>query len=373
MTFVVHATSAHRPTDTRIFEKECRTLVEAGYQVALLAARGAPGIASGVRIEVVSAPGNRLARFLVTPWRLYRRVAQLRPDLVHLHDPELLPIGCLLAARGHTVVWDAHESLSLQLSARHWIPRPLRAPLGRLVGALERRSCRRFAAAVGATPEITAQLVAPRNVTVMNLPLAREFAREPTPYEQRPRHVVYVGHLTRARGVFEMLEAAESFPPDVRLVLAGPVTEPGLAAAIDGSPVRDRILAPGWVERDEVQSLLNSAAVGLAVLHPEPNYVHARPVKVFEYLAAGVPVVASDLPSWRPLIGDDGLLVDPLDPEAIAAAVTWLLDHPDEAARMGRAGRHRVLTTMTWDSQAETLLGLYDEVLASRHRVLASG
>lgn len=370
MSRVVHLTSAHRLSDTRIFEKECRSLAEAGHEVHLVGPGERAGVEHGVHVHVVAAPRNRLERAVVTPWRLYRAARRLDPDLVHLHDPEVLPVGARLAGRGHRVVWDAHESLALQLAGRRWMPRPLRGPAGRALGRLERRATRRFAGAVGATPDITAGLEVEPRATVQNLPLAREFAAEPPPIERRPATVAYVGDLTVARGAKEMVEAAALLPEGARLALAGRMSEPDLRAALARRPGWSRVDELGWLDRAGVRSLLDRARVGLVVLHPVPNYLRARPVKLFEYLAAGVPAVASDLPAWRDLVGDRCLYVDPLDPTAIAEATTWLIEHPGDAAELAERGRAHVLREMSWTSEEARLLALYDRVLARPAPVL---
>jgi glycosyltransferase involved in cell wall biosynthesis len=110
---------------------------------------------------------------------------------------------------------------------------------------------------------------------------------------------------------------------------------------------------------------LSESRIGLMCFHPEPNHVEAQPNKLFEYMSAGIPVVASDFAYWRNIVDsvECGLLVDPLDPAAIAAAVKWLLEHPEEAARMGERGREAVRNRFTWTTEAQSLLTLYQYVI----------
>ena len=94
--------------------------------------------------------------------------------------------------------------------------------------------------------------------------------------------------------------------------------------------------------------------------------MESYPVKLFEYMSAGVPVIASDFPVVRRIVEDSGcgVLVDPLDPDSIADAMAWMLDHPDEAAAMGRRGRDAVRERYNWGQEAEKLLRFYDRLLA---------
>jgi glycosyltransferase involved in cell wall biosynthesis len=99
-------------------------------------------------------------------------------------------------------------------------------------------------------------------------------------------------------------------------------------------------------------------------MRPRRELVVAMGNKTFEYMAAGIPVVASDFPVWRTILGDAGagLTVDPRNPARIAAAIRYLLEHPGEAEAMGRRGRSAVASRYNWDSQATRLLALYAEL-----------
>jgi glycosyltransferase involved in cell wall biosynthesis len=131
-------------------------------------------------------------------------------------------------------------------------------------------------------------------------------------------------------------------------------------------------MLPGRGGRDAVNALLSHARAGLVVLHPTPNYLDSYPVKLFEYMSAGLPVIASDFPLWRRIIEDSccGLLVDPRDPSAIARAMTWLLEHPDEAENMGQSGLRAVLSKYNWADQSRRLLAMYARLTAYDHKSL---
>jgi glycosyltransferase involved in cell wall biosynthesis len=97
------------------------------------------------------------------------------------------------------------------------------------------------------------------------------------------------------------------------------------------------------------------------LLHPADNYLEAQPNKLFEYMSVGVPVVASDFPHWQEMVKSDrcGLLVDPLDPQAIADAIQWLLEHPEEAEAMGKRGQAAVRERFNWGIESRPLLDMY--------------
>jgi glycosyltransferase involved in cell wall biosynthesis len=161
-----------------------------------------------------------------------------------------------------------------------------------------------------------------------------------------------------------MVSAAQRFETEATLAIAGPASPVDLPTRMLEADRGGRIRYSEWLDRKEVSEMLSQARVGLAVLEPLENYLGALPTKLFEYMGAGVPVVASDFPLWREIVDGAGcgLLVDPLDPAAIAEAVNWLLRNPTQAEDMGEAGRAAVLDRYSWDTEAVSLMGVYAQL-----------
>ena len=363
---VVHLTSVHDAFDIRIFRKECRSLSAAGYDVVLVAPHDRDEIVDGVQIRAVPRPASRMQRMLRTTWAVFRVGLRERGAVYHLHDPELLLFGVWLQWTGRKVIYDAHEDAPRDILSKHYLPRSVRAVLAGCVDMLERSVCSMFAGVVTVTAPIAARFDPARTVVVHNYPLLEEFP-EPSgpPFAQRARAAVYVGGLNRIRGVREMIAAVGEVAArsSAELWLAGRFDPPALEAELALEAGWAHTSRLGWCGRDRIVALLGRARVGLLVLHAVPNHLGSLPIKLFEYMGAGLPVVASDFPMWREVLGDAALLVDPLDTRAIAGAVEWLFDHPDEAERMGRLGREAVVTRFHWEREAEVLLGLYARIL----------
>jgi glycosyltransferase involved in cell wall biosynthesis len=104
------------------------------------------------------------------------------------------------------------------------------------------------------------------------------------------------------------------------------------------------------------------------ILHPEKSFITSQPTKLFEYMAAGIPVIASDFPLWRSIIQEAGcgILVDPLDTQAIAAAIEYLVSNPREAEAMGQRGRRAAEKQFNWANEEQTLLSFYSSLLPDR-------
>jgi glycosyltransferase involved in cell wall biosynthesis len=121
----------------------------------------------------------------------------------------------------------------------------------------------------------------------------------------------------------------------------------------------------GRLTRGQIAALLGRIKVGVIPLHPIANYLDAYPVKLFEYMAAGLPVIATDVPRWRALLEehDCGVCVPHGSPRRLAAAIGELLDDDERAREMGARGRRAVEAGYSWASQADALLDLYAELL----------
>jgi glycosyltransferase involved in cell wall biosynthesis len=363
---VCHLTSVHDPLDDRIFLRECRTLAGAGYDVCIIGPAPCDHVADGVRIVAIPEPEGRFERMTRTTPAVLLAALREDADIYHLHDPELVPAGLVLRARGKRVIYDVHEDVPADILAKPWIPRGLRPPVAWSFARLAQVAARASTAVVAATPAIARRFPPRKTAVVRNYPIVGELtAPSPVPFAQRPPHMLYHGSITYGRGIFGMIAALREpvFPRDGKLVLAGRFESEALEAAARRSTGWERVDFLGWRARAELPAILGSARLGLLLLHPEPNYVESLPVKLWEYMAAGLPVLASDFPLWREIITSAGCgrVVDPFDTAAIAAAMTELLEHPAQSEEMGRRGREAVLARYNWSTQTPELLRVYEE------------
>lgn len=364
---VVHVTTVHPRDDIRIFRKECLSLARAGYEVVQVVGDGhGDALVDGVSIVDIGAqPPGRLARMRRQPARALAAVRALAPALVHVHDPELLPVAAALQREGVPAIYDAHEDVPRQILTKQWIAASWRRSLAWAFERYENARVRRLSALVAATPHIALRFaaVARRSVTVANYPFTEELAPPAAP-RPRERAVCYVGSITRTRGAFEMVRAVARVP-GVRLLLAGRFEDAMLEAALTAEPGWAQVDYVGHVGREEVRGLLARASAGLVTLRPMPSYIDSLPIKMFEYMSAELPVIASDFPRWRDIVVRHGcgLCVDPTDVDGIAGAIRALVDAPDTVRTMGRAGRAAVQSHYHWPSAERELLGLYEALL----------
>jgi glycosyltransferase involved in cell wall biosynthesis len=364
---IIHLTSVHPTFDPRIFHKECVSLAAEGYEVVLIAPAERDERVKGVRIRAVPRARKRSTRMTKTVWQVYRAAIEEDGDLYHFHDAELITVGLLLSARGKRVVYDVHEDLPRQVRGKHWLPGPLQSVASGLAVMAEGIGAACSAGIVAATPTIAARFPKSKTVVVRNFPVLDEWSvLGSMPYSERPPLIAYVGGVSGVRGSVEMVNAMGLVSPSLcaRLALGGnymPAEHEFELRQLEGWQHVDAL---GWLSRNDVTGLLGRVRAGFVILHPRPAYMESLPVKLFEYMAAGLPVIVSDFPLWREILStaNCGLAVDPLNPHAIAEAVEWILRNPDEAEAMGARARDIVLRDYNWSREVGKLCGLYSSL-----------
>jgi glycosyltransferase involved in cell wall biosynthesis len=360
-------TSVHPPLDARIFEREAKTLALAGYQVVLMAAHDTTNEnRDGILIKSLPKPSRRLGRVLNWP-RFLKRGLQERADIYHIHDPDLLPMALVLRVlTRRPLIYDCHEHYPEEILTREWLPSLVRPIVAHLFDWFERIVATALSAVVGVEDSQLRRF--PRATLLYNFPAAASFKSLPdTPLE--PGLLLYAGSLTATYGIWQLVEMMKYLSDlPVRLVILGrfdlPVTQSRFLAQV-ARDAPDRIQWKGRVPFSVVCEWLGRASIGLM---PNQSYGSNRFIhsKLFEYMAAGLPVIASDLPLNRLFVesAECGLLVPPSDAAGYAQAVRYLLEHPDQARQMGQNGQKAFRERYNWETQSPKLLELYERLLA---------
>ena len=366
---VCHMTSAHGMEDVRIFHKECVSLAKAGYEVYLVE-RGESYDKNSVHIVGIGdIPQSRRKRMTVGTKKVYEAALALDADVYHFHDPELLPYGLKLKRKGKKVIFDSHEKYSEQLKRKPYLPEWCTRMIAMGYTVYERYVLKQIDGLIfpclkdgqhpfeGMCAHIT---------TVNNVPKLEELYDRYDPtlskYEQS---IVHIGGLTYSRGITHMVKAAGK--SDSTAYLGGVFSPESYAAELEALPEFSHVQYLGFLNRKEVLDTLQRCQIGMATLLNigQYNQYDNLATKVYEYMSLGLPVVLTRAPYNEKMIEQYrfGICVDPTNVDEIAAAIRYLLDHPDEARQMGENGRRAIKEEFNWGVEEKKLLALYEDIL----------
>jgi glycosyltransferase involved in cell wall biosynthesis len=259
-----------------------------------------------------------------------------------------------------------HEDIPKDIVDKPWIPAPLRKPIALSAAVVLGMLQKAFSAIVAATPAIARRFDPSHTVVVSNYPRLEDLPLDAVDGALRTDAALYLGSITELRCLEEMVRAMAQpgIPENARLLLAGTFESEKLEQGVRTLPGWDRVTYLGQCSRAQVKQLLSKARVGLLLYRAAANHEECVPNKLFEYLGAGLPVIVADTMQCREIVEEErcGIVVDPLDVPAIAAAITWMIEHPAIAQQMGERGRRLVLERYQWSSEAKKLTNLYAQI-----------
>ena len=356
-------TVVHHPLDTRILVRQIAALLDAGHDVTYAAPFGVLGIEPLPGVTTIDLPRSTGRKRLAAFRSARRTLKQLAKDhdVVIIHDPELLL--AVAGLRDCAVVWDVHEDTAAAVSYKEWVPTKLAGITSAGVRAVERWAEGRFALLL-AESSYAERFHRPHPV-VPNSTLVDRDAPAPG-----PGRLVCVSTLTRARGAWDLIEVGRLLRPEGVVVDVIGTASSDMEPALREADLSGDIRWHGRLPHDQTLQRLRGATAGLSLLHDERNYRYSHPTKVFEYLAEGIPVVATPLPLVRDIVEGNqaGIIVPFRDPEAVATAALTL--HRDEELRvtLGRNGRDVVQRMHNWEDDAGPFVEVIEGVARARIR-----
>lgn len=366
--------SVHFWQDTRIFFKEAKSLSNNGWDVSFFAVGQNEGYEQieDHNLTICLLPRNK-SKFRFHQWFfLYKKALESDAKYYHFHDPELLLVSWLIKKKKPDVItiYDMHENFPKQIRTKSWIPKLLRLPLSIFIKSTEKiflNSCDQIIFAETSYKE-DYQGLAVNTIDILNYPLhVEDDSSEKT--TMMPT-LIYVGDITEDRNIFGMIEVihrvVNKFGCMCCLKLIGPI-EAKLKRKVD-QLINDYQLSHlvhwyGRIPYDEIWPHYYQADIGLCLLHPIPNYQNSLATKLFEYMAARLPIVASNFPDWEELVHESncGITIDPLDHNQTAVEIVRLLNNPELLKRHGNSGRKAFEKQFNWSSEEKKLLSIYDQ------------
>ena len=368
---ILMASSVHLWNDVRVYHKETLSLAKiADVHLVAVQADGAPQAPNG-RIAVDFLPAKGLDNGQGDPigLRIYRvanilkQVLEGKYDVFHFHDPELIPVGWIAKLRGKKVIYDVHEDYKSAWATRDWMSRPMAMLLGWVGRACERLSLRVFDRFILAESSYNSFLRSQKCQVVQN------YQHAPRCYSPVPRaedeslKLVYAGGLTPARGVADIIDAVSQLHlagHNITLDLFGNSASTSILHQIRQGQSGTWLSYHGFLPYPRLIERLPNYHVGLSPLRNHPNYSHSLPTKMLDYMAAGLAVVASNLPRTAEIATEtDGVIMhEPGNLGDFQQCIRALLDEPTRL-KLAWSGS-RAVGRYTWGSQEAILLRLYE-------------
>jgi len=344
------------------------SLAKAGYAVYLVAP-GESYESGGVKIiGVAQNTGGRIKRMLYGAKSVYKKALDIDADIYQIHDPELLPYALKLKKKRKKVIFDSHENYTMQISNKPYLPRFTKQLFAKLYHLFETRVCKKIDA-VFIPCKFNGNCIfenrAKQVVYIDNTPILDELYTEYTPdYCKLKRSICYIGGLTYARGITNLVKAA--YIANVKLVLAGEFCPESYFDEIRTLDAYSCVELRGFVDRETCIKILNECRMGVCAILNIGQYNNADNLatKVYEYMAMRLPSIISNY-FYAEKVNDKYncfVLVNPDNIEEIAKAIVYLLDNPGIAEEMGQNGRRAVLEEYNWSMEEKKLLCIYEDL-----------
>jgi glycosyltransferase involved in cell wall biosynthesis len=366
-------TTVHNAFDTRIFYKQAHSLIKAGNAVTLIARYPRKEIIDCIEIIALPMIRNRAYRIFISTLIAFYKAIRVNAHVYHLHDPELIPVGILLKlCTGRKIIFDLHEDIYAQILSKKWIPKFSNTIIAQLTILLIRAVCNQFDRIIVAGDDIVLRLNFTRKLLVLHnypsLAVTKNSNHTLKQYSKtRPPIIIYVGGIAKHRGIYEILSMLKYLKNEIRLLCIGPFEDEILLSDIQKGIYGNNVTFTGRINYRNVYQYLKRSYAGLLILHPNPNNIHAvsRNNKLYEYMAAGLPVITSQFVDWKKLVEQEkcGVTVNPNSPKDIARAVDYLINNPTIAHKMGENGKKAVLQRYNWEREEPIFLKLYSELL----------
>lgn len=369
---VLHVSTAHQPQDPRVVFKQCQTL-SAEYDVFCALPRADPSVAPAIQFIRLPYFKRVIWRILITCPYILLRCLWLRPAIVHVYVPEFVPFAFIFQWLGASVIYEVQENLFKKMHLKQFNRGYLLEWAFRTFDALARRYCYLIFTEHGYLATYT-DLAKPY-VVIYNYPLLSFLEPFRQPYQPDPVNPAffYIGWISFERAFDTLIDGLarlkQQYPTfTVHLFGRRTFNDAVLNRVSAFDRVRSNVRFHGYTDQRLAFPYAAHATAGLALLKPVGDYPESYTTKLFEYMALGLPVITSDFPLYQDVVERHrcGFCLSPYDPAQLTDALTYLIEHPEEARTMGQRGRVAVETEYNWTTEAAKLLTFYRLILEGK-------
>lgn len=367
MPLVCQVISGYHRNDARIFRRQSISLKNSGFNVTVLTNDGLEGeVVDGIKFIKCEKRYARTKELLLATKQFKNKAFEINADIYVLHSPELLPLGIKLRKAGKIVVYDAHEDLPRHILEKEWVPKVFRKPLSFAIEKYMNYALAKFNAVITPLSHIIDhfRIINSNTLLVANFPIIKPFAKFTLEeYCKREPIICYSGTAYRYSNQIAILDAIQSIE-NVSYEIAGHIDEE-LFAQMKSHTAKSKFSYLGRINSVELDIFYSKMRVGLVIYDYKLNLGYKLGSygtnKIFEYMEAALPIICTDYELWKNIVDkyNCGICIQPGDTKQIYEAISFLLNNPEEAYRMGQNSRRAVENEFNWQTHQKDFLKLF--------------
>jgi glycosyltransferase involved in cell wall biosynthesis len=357
--------------DPRSFYKQGRSLVKAGYETVIMGLYGEDKVVQGIKLIGFKSAKRRLTRFFITNYQIFIRALKERADVYHFHDLDFIPLAILLKMITKSIIiYDIHEAYPEYMLIKSYLPKALRKFVSIFVYLLEHTAIKFFDAIIPNDNYIANEFKHQNNIPIFNFPTLDFFKNiNRIPWNNQSYDLFYHGSLPKYH--FEaMMNIAEKLNSENIRNIWGIVTNDQSTLIWAQREIEKRNMKSNFVflpytDYLNVFEYLSKVKIGIIPLPPYKKFMKNIPLKMFEFMGCGIPMVLSDLPPSRQFISGENcaFAVEPDNIGEYVTAIKTLLENPEKAIEMGHNGKKLVFEKYNWDFEEKKLINLYNALI----------
>jgi glycosyltransferase involved in cell wall biosynthesis len=370
---VCHFASVHTTTDTRVFHRECTSLAKF-FDVTFIGIGNKSGLMNNVNVIAVPKPSNRIYRLLFTTWKVFFLAWKQHADIYHIHDAELIPFAFLFALRGKKVIYDIHENTYEDIMRKPWILDSFRWVLGLLFKTLEWLSAQSmYTILVIAKPEFAKKFITRKRVIIQNFADFEQF----NSYRITQRQAIVANNLFYIGTVYDyyydlipVIKALHILKQQGKIIhfhcvgYKGRYVDTVLSKLPEYEELKEQLHFYGYLNTTEGYEISKTCKVGLCLKNQPEEILLSHERKFFEYMAAGLPVLACNYHIYKEIIDTHQIGKDVTidDATAISAALDELFFTTQKLDMYAANGVDAAELTFNWHAEETKLVDLYNNM-----------
>ncbi|WAM30720.1 glycosyltransferase family 4 protein [Caldicellulosiruptor naganoensis] len=361
---VLVLSSAHPWDDERVFNKITKSLSKRYETVLCAVAENDFQVVDGIKVYgFKKLPRSKRYKNYS---KIIKIVKKEMPDLIHFHDPDLLLLALYfkLVLR-RKVIYDVHEDYFLAFQDREYLPKFIRNLFSFAFDFFEKGVSKLLDGVVVVTEDIFNKFNCKNKVILKNFPTIDEWQERQEYNLNGTINLVYIGNVSYHRGITNLILAVNHLLDlDIRLDIIGPAESKDYFEEIKKFE-NEKIKIWGRVPKSCIPEILKNAHIGFVTLLPLKRYLTSLPLKLFEYMAAGMPVIASNFKLWKDIIegSDCGITVDPADIGQIRDAILYFYNNRQEIVKKGQNSYRAFIEMYNWSKEEEKLFDFYKKIM----------